>query len=146
MMSSSHPSPAPRKSREVWSPAMRRYMRRMWPTMAVYAVVLVGVIRLFDTDPPTGPLKYAAAVAPAIPLLVNFWFYGRYIVEEDDEFRRLQIVLTMLIGLAVVLAVTTVWGFLEVLAGAPHIPVYFVAVVYVVAQGLSAPLVAWRYR
>jgi hypothetical protein len=118
----------------------------MWPTMAIYAVVLVAVIRLFDTHPPAGALKYAAAVAPAIPLLVNFWLYGRYIVEEDDEFRRLQIVMTMLVGLAAVLATTTVWGFLEVLAGAPHIPVYFAAVVYVIAQGLAGPVVAWRYR
>lgn len=125
---------------------MRRYVRRMWLTMAIYTVVLIAVIRLFDTAPPTGPLKYAAAVAPAIPLLANFWFYGRYILEETDEFRRLQIVMTMLIGLAIVLATTTVWGFLETLAGAPHIPLYFVALVYVVAQGLSAPLVAWRYR
>jgi hypothetical protein len=145
-MTHSPPTPAPRKSREVWSPAMRRYVRRMWPTMAVYAVVLVAAIRLFDTHPPTGALKYAAAVAPSIPLLVNIWLYGRYIVEETDEFRRLQIVLSMLIGLAAVLAATTVWGFLEALAGAPHIPLYFVAVVYVVAQGLAAPLVAWRYR
>ncbi|HEY8005161.1 MAG TPA: hypothetical protein VIE16_13080 [Phenylobacterium sp.] len=140
------PSTARPRSRETWSPAMRRYLRRMWPVMAVYAVVLVAVIRLFDTHPPTGALKYAAAIAPAIPLLVNFWLYGRYIVEEDDEFRRMQVVLTMLVGLAVVLAATTVWGFLEVLAGAPHIPVYFTAVVYVIAQGLAAPLVGWRYR
>ena len=134
------------RSRETRSPAMRRYMRRMWPTMAIYAVVLVAAIRLFETHPPTGALKYLAAAAPAIPLLVNFWFYGRYIVEETDEFRRLQIVMTMLVGLAAVLATTTVWGFLEVLAGAPHIPVYFVAVVYVIAQGLAGPVVGWRYR
>ncbi|MFL5296992.1 MAG: hypothetical protein ACJ798_11485 [Phenylobacterium sp.] len=143
---SATPGQARRPSREVWSPAMRRYMRRMWPTMAVYAVVLIGAIKLFETHPPTGPLKYLAAVAPAIPLLVNFWFYGRYVVEEDDEFRRLQVVMTMLVGLAVVLAAATVWGFLEVLAGAPHITIYWVAPIYVVAQGLAAPIVAWRYR
>jgi hypothetical protein len=125
---------------------MRRYMRRLWPTLALYAVVLIAVIRLFDTHPPQGPLKYAAALAPAIPVLGVIWLYGRYVIEEDDEFRRLQIILSLLIGLAVVLGATTVWGFVEVLAGAPHIPAYFVAPLFCVAQWLGMFLVAWRYR
>ena len=143
-MSAKASSPAP--SRETSSPAMRRYLRRMWPTMALYAAAIVFVNCLYGSHPLAGPLAYVVAIAAASPLLVNFWFYGRYVVEEDDEFRRLQIVISMLVGLGAVLAATTVWGFLETLAGAPHIPVYWASLVYVVAQGLAAPVIAWRYR
>jgi len=128
------------------SPAMKRYQQRLWPTLIVYAAILIGVIRLFDANPPTGPIKYAAAIVPAFPILGVIALYARYVYEETDEFRRLQVILTILCGLALVLGATTVWGFLEVLAGAPHIPLYFVAPLFCVGQGLSVPFVAWKYR
>ena len=129
-----------------WSPAMKRHQMRVWPTLAVYAVVLTLVIRLFGSRPPTGVLRYLAAAAPAIPLMGLIAINARYLVEVTDEFRRLAMMLSMLCGLAVVLAVTSVWGFLEVLAGAPMVPLYHVATIYVVAQAVAAPVIAWRYR
>ncbi|WP_372783958.1 hypothetical protein [Phenylobacterium sp.] len=139
-------SPTSRRGRLRWSPAMKRHQMRVWPTLAVYAVVLTLVIRLFGSHPPTGVLRYLAAAAPAIPLMGLIVINARYLVEETDEFRRLTMMLSMLCGLAAALAVTSVWGFLEVLAGVPMVPLYHVATIYVVAQGLSAPVIAWRYR
>ena len=130
-----------------WSTAMKRHQMRVWPTLAVYAIVLTVVIHLFSTHPPEGVLlKYLAAVAPALPLLAVLWINVRYLVEETDEFRRLQMMLSMLCGLAAILAVSVTWGFLEGFAGAPHMALYHLATIYVVAQALSAPVIAWRYR
>jgi len=114
--------------------------------LAVYAAILAGVLWLFRIHPPTGVWRYLAAVAPAVPLLGVIWINARYLVEEADEFHRRMMMTAMLCALAIVLAATTVYGFLEVLAGAPMVPLYHVATLYVVAQGISTPLVYWRYR
>ena len=125
---------------------MKRHQKRVWPTLAAYASVLATVMWFFQTHPPTGALKYIAAVAPAVPLLVVVWLFGRYLYEEDDEFRRWQQILTLLIAIGVVLGVCIVWGFLEAFAGVGPVPLYHVATLFVVVQSLSAIVVAWRYR
>ncbi|THD72139.1 hypothetical protein [Phenylobacterium sp.] len=146
-MSPANGSAGPRRrGPAAWSPAMKRHQRRVWPALGVYAAVLAGTLWLFGTHPPTGLLRYAAAVAPALPLLGVLWINARYLVEETDEFHRRMLMISMLCALAVILAVTTVYGFLEVLAGAPMVPLYHVATLYVVAQGISTPLVYWRYQ
>jgi hypothetical protein len=143
-MTQSSPAAAPR--REAWSPAMKRHQRRVWPTLAVYAAVLAGVMWLFQTHPPTGALKYVAAIAPAVPLLVVIWLFGRYLYEEKDEFRRWQQILALLLAVGVTLGVCIVWGFLEAFAGVAHVPLYHVATLFVVSQSLSALIVSMRYR
>lgn len=129
-----------------WSPAMRRYQALFWPLMVVYVVVLYAVINRFQTSPPTGAMRYVAAVAPALPLLGVIYAVGRYIVEEADEFARLKVVLAVLGGLGFTLAVTTVWGFLEAFAGVEHLTSYWVFPIFCVGMGLSQPIVWWRYR
>lgn len=131
---------------QTMSPAMRRYQRRFWPLMVAYAALLVAVIRIFETHPPAGPLKYALAVAPAVPVLGVIVLLGLYLVEEADEFRRMKVVQAMLCGLGLVLGVTTVWGFLENLAGAPRLPLYWVFPIYCLGMGLAQPIIGWRYR
>ncbi|HEX7761410.1 MAG TPA: hypothetical protein VF459_18030 [Caulobacteraceae bacterium] len=129
-----------------WSPALKRYQARFWPTMIVYALVLWGAIHLLQTGHPAGLTKYALAVAPAVPTLAVIAILGRYLVEETDEFRRMLTVQSMLWGLAFILAVTTVWGFLEGMADAPHIPMFYVFPAFCAGMGLSQPFLAWRYR
>jgi hypothetical protein len=145
-MTSSHSGSAHPAGGSRWSPAMKRHQMRVWPTLAIYAVVLAGVMHLFKTDPPTGALKYVMAIAPAIPLLALIGLFGRYVYEETDEFRRWQAMLAMLFALGIVLGVCIVWGFLEAFAGIPHVPLYHVATLFVIAQSLSALFIAWRYR
>ncbi len=128
------------------SSAYRRYNIRVLASVAVYAVVLVTVIHQFKTNPPIDGWKYALAVAPALPLLAVIAFVGRYLVEETDEFRRFKLMLAMLCGLGVTLALTTVWGFLEAFAGARHIELYLVFVLYCAGMGIAQPIIAWRYR
>ena len=139
-------TPVRRRGPAAWSPAMKRHQQRVWPMLAVYAATLSAVMWLFQTHPPAGPVKYLAALAPAAPLIAVVWLFGRYVYEETDEFRRWQAILTLLIALGLVLSACIVWGFLEAFVGAPHVPLYHVATMFVVAQTLASIAVALRYR
>ena len=59
------------------SPAVRRYMKRFIPTMLLYVVVLMASILAIKRLHPEGPLLWALAVAPAVPILAVIWVMGR---------------------------------------------------------------------
>lgn len=119
------------------SPAMRRYLLRFTPAMIAYVVVLFGVaLWLEGASRPTGPLLYLAAATPAAPILAVIWAMGRYLLEETDEYLRVQLVEAILWATGVTLAVTTVWGFLETYAQAPHAPAYAVFILFSATLGV----------
>jgi hypothetical protein len=68
------------------------------------------------------------------------------VATEPDEFARSLMVQSMLWGLGVTLSVTTVWGFMENFAAAPHLDLYLVFPLFMIAFGLAQPLVRARYR
>jgi len=129
----------------MWSPAMRRYQQRFWPLMAGYAVLIFGAAWLIKHGPPLGAWRYAVAIAPALPLIGVFAAFGLYL-GDMEEFRRWVVVQSMLWAIGLVLAFTTVWGFLEMLAGAPHLELWWIFPIYSVTQGLAQPLISRRYR
>ena len=119
------------------TPAGRRYLRRFWPAMSAYMVLLFAAAWMFKHHPPApGPALYALAVLPALPLLVVIWAIGRFLVEETDEYLRARQVEAVLWATGLTLAATTVWGFLEVAGAAPHAPAYEAFVVFCVCLGL----------
>lgn len=129
-----------------WSPAMRRYQHRFWPLMATYAVLILGVAWMVKHDPPPGFWRYPLAVAPAIPIIGVIAVFGLYLGEITDEFRRAVIVQSMLWSLGVVLAFSTVWGFLELLAGAQHLELWWIFPIYCVGQSVAEHIIGRRYR
>jgi hypothetical protein len=128
------------------SPAMRRYQRRFWPLMAAYVVLIIGVSWMIKHSPPPGAWRYLAAAAPALPLVGVIAVFGLYLREIADEFRRAVIVQSMLWALGLVLAFSTVWGFLEMLADAPHLQPWWIFPIYCVGQGVAEHIIRWRYR
>lgn len=125
---------------------MRRYMRRFIPTMIVYVAAVAGVSWAFDALSPAGPLAWALAIAPALPILAVIAIMGLYLKEEGDEFVRNVLVEAMLWGIGVTLAAMTVWGFLEVYADAPKLPSFMAFPIWCGAMGLAQPLVRRRYQ
>ena len=126
--------------------AMRRYLRRTWSLFAVYMVIVFTVALLIKHAIPPGFWRYVAAVVPTVPLIGVIAAIGLYLHEETDEFRRNLYAQSMLWGLGVVLVLTSVWGFLEMLADAPHIAAWWVFPIYSVAQDAARHLIARRYR
>lgn len=128
------------------SPAGRRYVKRFMPVMAVYVVMVLGVSWAFNTRALTGPVAWALAAAPALPLLGIIWAMGMYLREETDEFQRSVLIESILWGLGLTMAGLSVWGFLEIYVDAPKLPTFLAFPLFCCAMGIAQPLVRRRYR
>ena len=128
------------------SPAMGRYNRRVLAWMMLYAALLCGAIWATQKAGLVGPTRYAVAALPALPIIAVFITIGRYLIEETDEYQRHRMVRQTLYATAFALSLTTLWGFLESLADAPHIPAYYVAIIWFAGQGLGALLLRIQDR
>lgn len=132
--------------RKPMTPPMRRYLARFVPAMLAYVGVLVGSLWVIRHLAPTGPLVWALAIAPALPIIAVIAIMGLYLIEETDEFIRAMLVQAMLWGIGVTLAGCTAWGFLENVGLVAHLPLFMVFPMFCASMGLAQPLVRWRYR
>jgi hypothetical protein len=85
-------------------------------------------------------------VLPAVPLLGVILVMGLYLTEERDEFVRNRLVTSMIGGLGVVLAITTVWGFLEQGGVAWHFPTFLTFPLWCAGMGIVQCLLNLRDR
>ena len=120
------------------SQAYKRYNNRILVLSVVYALCLFAAVYLFKQDKITGPLAWAVALAPALPVIGFFVTIGRYLVEERDEYLRDQMVRQALIATGLAMAVATAWGFLENFGLVPHVYAYAAAIVWFAGLGLGA--------
>ena len=118
-------------------PAARRYTRRMMVTMAIYVLLLVGVQRMFPLDTMRGPARWLLAALPGLPIAAVFWLIGRFILEMRDEYLRMLEVRKALIATGVTMTLVSIWGFLEMLADAPHVPLFYVPVMWFGSLGIG---------
>lgn len=105
--------------------AAQRYARRIWPTMLSYAVLLAIAIWSLESQAVGGAPRYVIALLPSIPLVGVIALVAQAISTETDEFQRAIWAEAVLWGTGTTMVATTVWGFLE-MAGAPHVPLYWV--------------------
>jgi hypothetical protein len=118
--------------------AMRAYAAGIAFWMVAYAAILVGVILAIQQGlVPPGPIRYAVALAPSVPIAGVIFVAARYL-READEYLRAMMARRILWASGATFVLTTAWGFLEELAGAPHIALYWVFTVFGAFVGLSA--------
>ncbi|MCB2088576.1 MAG: hypothetical protein R3E18_08425 [Sphingomonadaceae bacterium] len=96
-----------------WSPAARRYTRRLAALMAIYLVTLFAAVWLFKHEMVSGTAAWALAIAPALPIIGVFWAVMRFLIEETDEFIKLLLVRQCLVATGFCLTIMTVWEFLQ---------------------------------
>jgi hypothetical protein len=137
---------ARRVSRIEPSSAAKRYAQRFTAAMMLYVAVLMGVLYAFIGLRVTGPLAYALAAAPALPLIMAIAVIGLYLREETDEFQRAVMVEAALWATGGMLAITTVWGFLETFGLVIHLPSWLAFVVWSVLFGPGQIIARMRYR
>ncbi len=113
--------------------AQRRYHLRVAVAMGLYIVLISVEHRLFDAVAPT--MRHLLAALPALPVIAGFAIMGRYLVEERDEYVRMQTATQSLWATGITLSGATLWGFLED-AGAPHVPMFYVAIGWFASLGL----------
>jgi hypothetical protein len=120
------------------SKAKRHYNRAVLLSSLAYVVALFGGEWYLGTHPGAHhAMAYAAAIAPAIPIICIFVAIGRYLVDERDEYQRMLLVRQSLIASAFALSIATVCGFLESADLAPHLDSYWVAVVWFGGLGVG---------
>ena len=119
------------------NPAQRRYNRRVLGLSLAYAGALIGVSLVFRDHPPTGPVAWALALLPALPLVGIFIAMGRYLVEEGDEYLRAVESRKALIATGFMLIVTTCWGFLQSFDQVPRVDFYWAAIIWFGGLGLG---------
>jgi hypothetical protein len=129
-----------------WTPALARRNRRSMRAAAIYAVLLMIVTWLHVLHPVQGPLAYALALLPAIPVVAMVAAIGLYFREETDEFERAVRTENALWATGATLAIATVWGFAEMLAGALHANSFIWFPVWAVCGGIAEFFVRRRYR
>ena len=120
------------------SSAARRYVIGTAILMTGYVLILFGVTTYFHNSHPTGPLAYAAAVLPALPIVGVFALIGRYMVEERDEYLRMLLVRQSLIATGFAMTIATIWGFLESFGLVRHVDAYFAAILWFAGLGLGS--------
>jgi hypothetical protein len=127
-------------------PAALRYGRRCAVVMVVYFLTLMGSVVAYNAGITQGPLGYAIAVAPALPIVGVFVILGQLFKEENDEFVRMLMLRALVWAGALTFAEATVWGFLETFGKVPNLWMWMVPIAFFAQLGVTTPLIIWRYR
>jgi hypothetical protein len=113
---------------------------------ALVVLLALGAAAAFRLWHLKGLPAYVVAVLPALPILWWLAELGRFLAAEKDEFQRNLLVQCLLAGTGGVLATTTVWGYLEDFARAPHFDLVYVCPIFWLFVVVSYPVVRLRYR
>jgi hypothetical protein len=132
--------------REIEDSALSRYKKRMFILVVVLALLSQLVFWEFIRHHPTGVLAYLLAVLPALPFIGIMATYALYIAELRDELVRTVVKTSLLWSIVATLSATTLWGFLELLANAPHLQPLLVLPIFGIFLGIATALVNRRYE
>jgi len=116
--------------------ARKRYKKTTAISMLFYIVTIFAVsIYIAKTDVP----NMAKYVLSCLPIIFVWWFLWGFIrfFKETDEYERSRLTTSMLVGVVVIMLVTSGWGFMEMLADAPPLPVFWIFPMYFLASGLA---------
>lgn len=95
------------------TPAGKRYAKRLAVLMGLYLVAVFTAGWVFRNTDIAGPLAWAMAIMPALPIIGVFWAVMRLLVEETDEYIRMLIVRQCLFATGFCLTIVTVWQWLQ---------------------------------
>jgi hypothetical protein len=123
-----------------------RYVRRMAIMLGFYMVSLVASISILRHLHPNHVATILLALLPSIAIVGTIAVVGLYLKEESDEFQRMLLIQSLLWGMGCTLAITSVWGFLEMFADAPHLPQFYVFVIFWAIVSFAGGLISRRYR
>lgn len=124
--------------------AARRYQTQMAVSLVMYMVVLSACLQ-FLKGVSAGPWRIVLALLPLLPLLWAFRAVIQYLARADELQRRVQLeALSIAAGATAFLCLT--YGFLEDLAGFPHLSMWWGFVVVDLVWGAAAFFLWRRYK
>lgn len=125
------------------SPAAVRYTKGIMASSAAYIAGLGIALWIWRNLDPSIAVTWLLALLPILPIIWMIYVMARYIAEEEDEYLRHRAVMASLVGLAVLLAVASFWGFLETFELVPHVPGWWAVPIWALGMGLGQ---AWVNR
>jgi hypothetical protein len=126
--------------------AQRRYVFRMLVSAGFSILFSVAAALALRVGHVRGFTAYLLAILPAFPIIGALVVTGLYLAEEKDEFQRQLLVESLLGGMGITLAGTTVWGHLESFIHVSHLDSIWIYPIFWIATGISMPFVWKRYR
>jgi hypothetical protein len=135
-----------RAMRATPSAAAKRYRRRFTIAMGFYVLALTGAIVAWQALRPEAALAYGLAILPALPLMGAIAAMGFYLKEETDEFERAIQAESALWATGGLLAVATVWGFLEMFGLVPHVQSWVAFPAWAIFLAPAQVIARRRYR
>ncbi len=126
------------------TPAAQRYLRRFAVVTLAYVLLIaanVGVSRALD---PSQTVLGLMAILTALPIIGMLVVLGVYLREESDEFVRDRIILSMLIGLGVLLSLSSILGMLQFEGLVGELPVFLAFPIWCGAWGIAQSVLALR--
>lgn len=116
--------------------AKQRYYKVFVPSMTLYLIATFGAAWTLKNYELSQMLRSGLAILPALFIWWFLWGQIRYF-READEFERARQVSGALFGIAVLMIFSTGWGFLEMLAGAPKFPVFYIFPLFCLAYSVG---------
>lgn len=117
----------------------RKYLIRASLFMGAYvAVNLAAITGAFDGMKPPGTWVFALIVAA--PVVGHIWAFLAW-MRDSDEFVRVLAAKRFIIAAGVTLAITSVWGLLELYAKTTHVSAAMVYPLFWAAFGTISPFV-----
>jgi len=126
--------------------AFKRYQRRVQVAMAVYFVVILGAAWVVKHLAVVGWRLYFWSVLPAVPIMVVIVAMGRYLQEESDEYQRLMMMRSILVGTAALLGTIVVSDFVRAFAEVDPFPPFASFIVFAVAMAIAQAVQKLRDR
>ena len=123
--------------------ATRRYYTVLIPGMVAFLGLSFGLKVAENSDLFPAAALYAGALLPIALMLGMFWAHWRYMNEIDEFLRSIQVKATFA-AIAVVLTVATGWGFLELFAEVPALPIYYLNPLFWVAFAVAHVILSAR--
>ena len=129
-----------------YTPAQRAHIRRTLWLLFAYAIILPPLVWLQAHRHVSHTASLLMAIAASLPVLGIFASWGRYLSQEQDEYHRAVTLGRIAIATNATMGAAVVWGFLQAFGVMPLIETYWVAFVWVIAQGAfgCAPLMFAR--
>jgi hypothetical protein len=115
----------------------RRYLERLGSSMALYVTSLFVAKFLITRNLVEGPVVWILGLIPGLAVVGAFYAIAMLIIEQKDEFIRMLIVRQTLIGTALALSISTVWGFLENFGLVAHVDAYWIAIIWFFGFGFG---------
>jgi hypothetical protein len=117
--------------------AFKRYQRRVQAAMAVYVVVTLSAAWAVKHGALIGWQLYLCSVLPALPVIAVIVAMARYLSEETDEYQRLVVMRSLLMGTAALLGTVVVSDFLRSFANIDPFPPFTCFVVFALTFGIT---------